>query len=145
MKIGWQLTEKSAKNMRSWLITFNVTLGIDYLYLICCSFLASSSRAWKSIDNSPTKLFTTSMPERHLRIFFLCCVHFSLVSSGAHRDMRTRQGKMGRSVASGRAAKLSMSTFWIAAKTSGETGVRVAIIQNLCFTCNKALFIKKKR
>ena len=23
-----QLTEKSAKNMRSWLITFNVTLGI---------------------------------------------------------------------------------------------------------------------
>ena len=30
MKIGWQLTEKSAKNMRSWLITFNVTLGIYY-------------------------------------------------------------------------------------------------------------------
>ena len=28
MKIGWQLTEKSTKNMRSWLITFNVTLGI---------------------------------------------------------------------------------------------------------------------
>ena len=28
MKIGRQLTEKSAKNMRSWLITFNVTLGI---------------------------------------------------------------------------------------------------------------------
>ena len=29
MKIGWQLTEKLAKNMRSWLITFNVTLGIS--------------------------------------------------------------------------------------------------------------------
>ena len=29
MKIGLQLTEKSAKNMLSWLITFNVTLGID--------------------------------------------------------------------------------------------------------------------
>ena len=28
MKIGCQLTEKSTKNMRSWLITFNVTLGI---------------------------------------------------------------------------------------------------------------------
>ena len=28
MKIGWQLTEKSTKNMRSWLITFNVTFDI---------------------------------------------------------------------------------------------------------------------
>ena len=28
MKICLELTEKSTKNMRSWLITFNVTLGI---------------------------------------------------------------------------------------------------------------------
>ena len=42
MKIGRQLTEKSTKNMRSWLITFNVTVGIFMLsrmahstYLYC--------------------------------------------------------------------------------------------------------------
>ena len=34
MKIGCQLTEISAKNMRSWLITFNVTLGILYFITV---------------------------------------------------------------------------------------------------------------
>ena len=54
MKIGWQLTEKSTKNMRSWLITFNVTLGIVHdahlKHTTTLSFLSDHdiiSREWR--------------------------------------------------------------------------------------------------
>ena len=85
-------------------------------YLSCCSFLASCSRAWKSMDNNPTRLLTTSIPCKHLRIFFLWTVHLSLMSKGPQSDILTKHGKIGLRSASGNSERISTLTLAIASK-----------------------------
>ena len=105
---GWYLTCKTEFDKND----------IDCIvnYLSCCSFLASCSRAWKSMDNNPTRLLTTSIPCKHLRIFFLWTVHLSLMSKGPQSDILTKHGKIGLRSASGNSDRISTSTLAIASK-----------------------------
>ena len=92
MKIGWQLTEKSAKNMRSWLITFNVTLGIVYNIGYYCYNIFIDRQNWKmlarSIENLKNQIkpcvcqkkpdcnavvFRAILPRKRLKIYDKYC------------------------------------------------------------------------
>lgn len=103
--------------------TVRVGLYVRVSHLSCCSFFTSASRAGKSIERRATRELTTSIPERILRMTFLPAMHSSEWSSGAIRLILTRHGRMARMSSSRQHARVWISDFSIALKTSGETGV----------------------
>ena len=104
------------QNELSYHVVTIVSPCVSHLYLSCCSFRASCSKAWKSTDRSATMELTASTPESRRRMSFLSWAQDWLWSAGAHRAILTRQGSSSLSSGSLRAARRTTSTFCMASK-----------------------------
>lgn len=91
-----RIRSNEARRHAAEVVTFALLRASPSVYLSCCSFFTSLSRAWKSIDRRATIELTSSIPDNKVNISFLPSAHSLVLSRGDMRLIRTRHGRIGR-------------------------------------------------
>lgn len=86
-----------------------------------CSFLTSTSNAWKSMERRPTIELTSSTPDNILNTILLDMVHWWDWSRGLSRLILVKHGIIGRISSSLHSRRFSIFIFCKAWNTRGET------------------------